>query len=63
MFCNVSDLLNTIYLQEGVQKYSKIGSKTMPWTKILEFGRHVFHDTRTPVDLKDKWRNMLAKER
>lgn len=50
-------------LREGVQKYSRRGNKVIPWRKILEFGRHVFHDTRTPVDLKDKWRNMLAKER
>lgn len=34
----------------------------MPWVKILEFGSHVFDNTRTPVDLKDKWRNITAKK-
>ncbi|KAL6330427.1 hypothetical protein AAG906_040357 [Vitis piasezkii] len=49
-------------LKEGVQKFSATGDKNLPWRKILEFGRHVFDGTRTPVDLKDKWRKMLAKE-
>ena len=54
--------LSTSLLQEGVQKFSATGDKNLPWRKILEFGRHVFDGTRTPVDLKDKWRKMLAKE-
>ena len=49
-------------LQEGVQKFSNTTNKNLPWRKILEFGRHVFEGTRTPVDLKDKWRNILAKK-
>lgn len=50
-------------LKEGVEKFSTNRNKNIPWRKILEFGRHVFDGSRTPVDLKDKWRNMLAKVR
>ncbi|KAL6975520.1 hypothetical protein U1Q18_024316 [Sarracenia purpurea var. burkii] len=49
-------------LKEGVQKFSAMVNKNLPWRKILEFGHHVFDGTRTPVDLKDKWRNILVKE-
>ncbi|KAK4438978.1 hypothetical protein Salat_0232400 [Sesamum alatum] len=48
-------------LKAGVQKYSTEGNKNLPWTKILDFGQHKFDRTRTPSDLKDKWRNMMAK--
>uniref|UniRef100_A0A5B7B543 Uncharacterized protein n=1 Tax=Davidia involucrata TaxID=16924 RepID=A0A5B7B543_DAVIN len=48
-------------LREGVQKFSTTVNKNLPWRKILEFGHHVFDRTRTPVDLKDKWRNILVK--
>ncbi|KAJ7964644.1 Homeodomain-like protein with RING/FYVE/PHD-type zinc finger domain [Quillaja saponaria] len=48
-------------LKEGVFKFS-IGNQKIPWRKILEFGCNVFDVTRTPVDLKDKWRNITAKE-
>ncbi|KAK9285346.1 hypothetical protein L1049_024537 [Liquidambar formosana] len=48
-------------LKEGVQKFSTTVKKNLPWRKILEFGRHIFDGTRTPVDLKDKWRNILGK--
>ncbi|XP_008462017.2 protein CHROMATIN REMODELING 4-like isoform X2 [Cucumis melo] len=48
-------------LREGVQKFSSTANKNLPWRKILEFGRHIFDDTRTPVDLKDKWRNLLGR--
>ncbi|KAL6529520.1 hypothetical protein OROGR_015143 [Orobanche gracilis] len=48
-------------LKAGVQKYSDEPSKKLPWRKILDMGRHVFDGTRTPGDLKDKWRNMSAK--
>ena len=34
----------------------------IPWRRILESARHVFDKTRTPVDLKDKWRNIISKE-
>ncbi|KAK1439726.1 hypothetical protein QVD17_05546 [Tagetes erecta] len=43
-------------LKEGVQKYSLETKKNLPWKKILEFGRHVFDSSRTPSELKDKWR-------
>ncbi|KAL6975515.1 hypothetical protein U1Q18_024311 [Sarracenia purpurea var. burkii] len=48
--------------EEGVQKFSDMGNKNLPWRKILEFGHHVFDGPRTPVDLEDKWRNILVKE-
>ncbi|XP_023529671.1 uncharacterized protein LOC111792440 [Cucurbita pepo subsp. pepo] len=48
-------------LKEGVQRFSSSVNKNLPWRKILEFGRHIFDDTRTPVDLKDKWRNIVDK--
>ncbi|GAU31077.1 hypothetical protein TSUD_322140, partial [Trifolium subterraneum] len=44
-------------LEEGVAKFST-ENQDIPWRKILEFGCRVFDSTRTPVDLKDKWRNM-----
>ncbi|KAJ9560640.1 hypothetical protein OSB04_005800 [Centaurea solstitialis] len=45
-------------LKEGVQKFSLLTRKNLPWKKILEFGHHVFDPCRNPSDLKDKWRNM-----
>ncbi|RAL45250.1 hypothetical protein DM860_014660 [Cuscuta australis] len=48
-------------LKEGVHKFSTTANKNIPWRKILDFGRHVFDGTRTPVDLKDKWRTLWAK--
>ncbi|KAL5798173.1 hypothetical protein ACOSQ2_002993 [Xanthoceras sorbifolium] len=49
-------------LREAVHKFSTTVNKNLPWRKILEFGRHIFDPTRNPSDLKDKWRNMMAKE-
>ncbi|XP_042520586.1 uncharacterized protein LOC122094044 [Macadamia integrifolia] len=49
-------------LKEGVQKFSGVVAKNLPWRKILEHGRHVFDESRAPAELKDKWRKMLAKE-
>ncbi|KAJ0989889.1 hypothetical protein J5N97_008245 [Dioscorea zingiberensis] len=49
-------------LKKGVQKFASVGDKTLPWRKILDFGCHVFHTTRQPGDLKDKWRNIKIKE-
>ncbi|KAL2923552.1 Telomere repeat-binding factor 5 [Bienertia sinuspersici] len=48
-------------LKEGVQKFSLTANKNLPWMRILEFGRHIFDGTRTPADLKDKWKNMKGK--
>ena len=50
-------------LQEGVQKFALAAKKKLPWVKILEFGCHIFDGTRTPVDLKDKWRNITGKQK
>ncbi|KAL0016190.1 hypothetical protein SO802_003259 [Lithocarpus litseifolius] len=49
-------------LKEGVHHFSASAKKNVPWRKILELGRHIFYKSRTPEDLKDKWRTMLAKE-
>ncbi|KAK1377033.1 hypothetical protein POM88_033226 [Heracleum sosnowskyi] len=49
-------------LKEGVKKHKEIVNKNIPWKKILEEGSDVFDESRTPADLKDKWRNILAKE-
>lgn len=46
--------------QVGVEKFSAEAKKNMPWRKILEMGEDVFHETRTPADLKDKWRNRMG---
>ncbi|XVE78257.1 hypothetical protein DITRI_Ditri13aG0129900 [Diplodiscus trichospermus] len=50
-------------LKEGVRRFSTTMNKNIPWRKILEFGHHVFDTTRTPVDLKDKWKNITAKDK
>lgn len=49
-------------LRAGVEKYSD-GSKNLPWRTILDFGHGKFDATRTPGDLKDKWRNILRRVR
>lgn len=48
--------------QEGVQRFSLTMNKNIPWRKILEFGHNVFSTNRLPVDLKDKWKKIMAKE-
>lgn len=48
-------------LKEAVQQFDCTPKKNRPWRKILEFGRHVFHETRTPMDLKDKWKTVTRK--
>ncbi|KAF7833289.1 protein CHROMATIN REMODELING 4-like isoform X1 [Senna tora] len=48
-------------LKEGVLRFS-VENRNIPWRKILEFGCDVFDNNRTPVDLKDKWKNMTSKE-
>lgn len=49
-------------LKAGVENYSHMINKNLPWKKILDFGRGVFDVSRNPADLKDKWRNILAKQ-
>ncbi|KAK8688677.1 hypothetical protein V6N13_087427 [Hibiscus sabdariffa] len=49
-------------LKEGVRRFSLTANKNMPWRKILEFGHDVFDSNRIPVDLKDKWKKIMAKE-
>lgn len=48
-------------IEEGVKKFSSTVNKNIPWRKILEFGHHVFDHTRTPTDLKDKWKQICSK--
>ncbi|CAN6805089.1 unnamed protein product [Brassica oleracea] len=43
-------------LRMGVKKFAAEANKNIPWRKILEMGQTVFQPTRTPADLKDKWR-------
>ncbi|KAI3969560.1 hypothetical protein MKX01_020121 [Papaver californicum] len=50
-------------LKKGVEKSSSEVKKKMPWRSILVFGSSVFHTTRTPEDLKDKWRTMTKGRR
>ncbi|XP_057821407.1 uncharacterized protein LOC131034069 isoform X1 [Cryptomeria japonica] len=44
-------------LKEGTNKFP-CDSNGMKWKCILEHGKGVFHNSRLPGDLKDKWRNM-----
>ncbi|KAJ9543022.1 hypothetical protein OSB04_022729 [Centaurea solstitialis] len=46
-------------LKEGVERFSVLTHKNLPWKKILKFGHHVFDASRNASHLKDKWRNML----
>lgn len=48
-------------LKEGVLKFAT-EDQNIPWRKILEFGCRVFDKTRTPVDLKDKWRSITSRQ-
>ncbi|XP_011087312.1 uncharacterized protein LOC105168847 isoform X1 [Sesamum indicum] len=45
-------------LKKGMRLYCSPYDKIIPWKKILEFGANVFEQSRTTMDLKDKWRNM-----
>ncbi|XP_010551981.1 PREDICTED: uncharacterized protein LOC104822447 isoform X2 [Tarenaya hassleriana] len=49
-------------LRVGVETLSGEVNKNIPWRKILEMGAKVFHETRTPTDLKEKWRTMNSKK-
>lgn len=45
-------------LKEGMQKIAIGETNGIPWKHILEHGKGIFHKSRLPTDLKDKWRNM-----
>ncbi|KAL7590578.1 hypothetical protein Lser_V15G36979 [Lactuca serriola] len=46
-------------LKKWVEKFlGESDGGFIPWRMILELGVSVFQKSRTPVDLKDKWRNM-----
>ncbi|PWA29844.1 homeodomain-like, Zinc finger, RING/FYVE/PHD-type [Artemisia annua] len=48
-------------LKKWVAKFtsdSNILGRGFPWSRILDLGASKFQSSRTPVDLKDKWRNM-----
>jgi len=61
LYLSIIVLALDLTLQEGVLKFS-IENQNTPWRKILEFGSRVFDKTRTPGDLKDKWKNIVSKE-
>ncbi|KAI4318896.1 hypothetical protein MLD38_032552 [Melastoma candidum] len=50
-------------LKEGVRLFQSNDKKNLPWRKIREYGRPVFCETRTPSDLKDKWKTMTRRRR
>ncbi|KAI4365597.1 hypothetical protein MLD38_021566 [Melastoma candidum] len=50
-------------LRELVPLFSSKANKNIPWRKILEQGRPIFHNSRMPSDLKDKWRTMTGNRR
>ncbi|KAG7011842.1 hypothetical protein SDJN02_26748 [Cucurbita argyrosperma subsp. argyrosperma] len=46
--CIAGVLQQFLIIKEGVHRFSSTDSKNVPWKKILEFGHHVFDNTRTP---------------
>lgn len=48
-------------IEKGVKTFSSTVNKNFPWRKILELGHHEFDHTRTPTDLKDKWKRICSK--
>lgn len=44
-------------LKDGIQIFYG-DHNNIPWKKILDHGENVFHESRTTVDLKDKWKNV-----
>ncbi|KAI3454750.1 hypothetical protein Pfo_011413 [Paulownia fortunei] len=45
-------------LKEGMRRFCSPHDRFIPWKKILEFGAAVFQESRSTIDLKDKWRNL-----
>lgn len=63
-FADMSEFLTSLcmlWLQKGVKTFSSTVNKNFPWRKILELGHHEFDHTRTPTDLKDKWKRICSK--
>ncbi|KAL9265282.1 hypothetical protein AKJ16_DCAP18892 [Drosera capensis] len=54
--CDAMENVRGFYICIG--RFAEGDGKAIPWTTIWEFGKSVFHEGRTPGDLKDKWRNM-----
>ncbi|KAK4395877.1 hypothetical protein Sango_1742000 [Sesamum angolense] len=52
-----SSLAKHTLQKEGMRKFSTPHDR-LPWKKILEFGTNVFNESRSTIDLKDKWRNL-----
>lgn len=48
-------------LKDAMLKFKIKDDEPIPWVQILEYGRHAFHKTRLPSDLRVKWRNMKKK--
>ncbi|CAN1173035.1 hypothetical protein LINPERHAP2_LOCUS30423 [Linum perenne] len=46
-------------LKEAVPKFTECG--IISWKAIIEYGRSVFFDSRTPEDLRGKWKLMCRK--
>ncbi len=42
-----------------MKRFSNDGLYNFQWKRIAEFGYGKFDPSRTTVDLKDKWRNLL----
>ncbi|KAG6471253.1 hypothetical protein ZIOFF_072363 [Zingiber officinale] len=51
-----------ILVQEAIHKFGKKPKGNISWIKILEYGRHIFHESREPKDLREKWKNLMKKE-
>lgn len=49
-------------VQEAIYEFGKKSQGNISWIKILEYGRHLFHESRQPKDLKEKWKNLMKKE-
>uniref|UniRef100_A0A1J3HZY6 Myb-like domain-containing protein n=1 Tax=Noccaea caerulescens TaxID=107243 RepID=A0A1J3HZY6_NOCCA len=50
-------------LKVCVEKFAPKVKRNLPWQKILLMGKDVFHESRTPSRLKDKWKTMKAKKK
>ena len=55
--CEEEALLCRLYLERGFARRKERGER-YNWKELLDAGRHVFKDNRTPADLKDKARNI-----